>query len=235
MITNSTWNLILQVVCSLLAAAALVLAATWRKSPVYLPLPSGPSRRWLRVVPILATVAIIGILSTWFTDCSYLRLLTALIVGAFLLCVALMLVHHKLLQRIEEPSTLLIVICLGWSILGALSASSTAALVIAKQKMDDAYEKRPLKLWHVVGGHNRKPEDAIYLTAGLPAHFKGDMDDCHDRSPEMSLFPKIGQLAYGTYYAPDVIRKEQQVNITAKSKNYGTESATIFLCLIYPI
>src|SRR3954468_9419225 len=151
MIINSSWSLLGQVVCSVLATALAVVAATWSKSPVYLPLPSGPYSRWLRGVPVLATAAILVILNTWFTDCNYLWFLTTLLISAIILCGALVVVHHHLLvsREIPQASTLLVIICLGWSILGNLSVSSAASIVIAKQRMDEAYKKTPLTLWHI--------------------------------------------------------------------------------------
>jgi len=181
---------------------------------------------------VLATAAILVILNTWFTDCNYLWFLTTLLISAIILCGALVVVHHHLLvsREIPQASTLLVIICLGWSILGTLSVSSAASIVIAKQRMDEAYKKTPLTLWHIVGGHRYKPKDAIYLPAGLPAHFQGEMDECHNNVPEMSIAPEIGRLTNGTYFGPKVIKEEQQITITVRSKKYhDTQTATIIL------
>jgi hypothetical protein len=141
-----------------------------------------------------------------------------------------MLLHHYTLQKTPDASTLLIAICFGWSILGTLLISSTATMIIAWQRMEDVYKKNPLTLWQIVEGQKRTPKDAIYLTAGLPVHFRVEMDECHNTMPEMSLSPAIGRLTYGTYHAPDVIKEEQQVTITAKSiEHQDTKTATIIL------
>jgi hypothetical protein len=228
--TPSILSLIQQVVVSLMAAAVAVFLATWSRSPIRLPLPNGLLNRWLRVIPVLAASVIIGILSTWFTDCSYLSLLFVLSLIAFILCVGLMVTHHHILQKMPDANTLLVIVCFGWSILGILCVSSTATMIIAKQQMEDTYKKNPLTLWQIVGRHKQKPEDAIYLTAGLPAHFKAEMDECHNTTPEMSLFPSIGQLINGSYTAPKSIEKQQQVTIRAQSlTHHDTQDATIIL------
>src|SRR5688572_14962430 len=144
MFTDPTWSLVQQVIVSIITAAVAVLAATWSKSPVYLPLPKGPHGRWLRAIPVLATAVIIGILSTWFTDCSHLRFLTVLSIGSLAFCIALAVLHHHLLRRASNASTLLVLACFGWSILGTLSMSALGAMLIAKRSMDDAYRKNPL-------------------------------------------------------------------------------------------
>src|SRR5436853_4297752 len=234
MMNDSMWPLIQQVVLSLLAVAAVVLAATWSKSPLYLPLPSGPYRRWLRAIPVLATAVILGILRAQFMDCSFLLFLIILPIVALALCIGLMIIHYHLLKRISDISTLLVIICLGWSILGTLSVSATATMLIVKRQMDDIHEKNPLTLWQIVEGHKRKPEDAIYLTAGLPAHFSGEMKECHDTTPEMSISPNIGQLESGTYTAPDSIKKEQLVTLTIKSMYYRDTISTKIILLPDP-
>jgi hypothetical protein len=217
-------------VLALLATAATVLAATWHRSPVHLPLPKSPHARWLRVVPVLATVVIIGVLSTWCTDCIYLQPLNIVAITAFALCALLLIWHHDLLRRRRRTSTLMVVVCFGWSILGTLSVSATATLITAKSDMDAAYKKKPLTLWQIVDGKKRKPLDAVYLTAGLPAHFRGEMNECHNTTPTLALSPNLGRLVNGTYSAPKTVTEEQQVTITARSPFYGDEkSATIIL------
>ncbi len=229
-IAQSNLQLLQQVIIALMAAVIAIFWATWSKSPQYLPLPSVPHRRWLRSVPVFATAVIIGILITWFTDCSYLRLLTTVAIASFFLCAVLMVTHHHLLQRVPESSTVLIVICFGWSILGTLMVSSIATALIAKQNMDEAYRLNPLVLSQVIDREKRKPEDVIHLTANLPAHFQTEMDDCHESRAELSISPVIGRLSGMTYYAPDTIREEQQVTVIAKSPwHHDTRIATIIL------
>src|ERR1043165_8535005 len=98
MLSSLSWDLLVQAVTSLVGAAAAVALITWSK-PLRLPLPDGPLSRWLRSIPVLATVAIIGIMRVWFTDCIYLQLLKVLILVAIVLCIALMILHYELLRR----------------------------------------------------------------------------------------------------------------------------------------
>lgn len=213
------WANIELVVASVLAVALAILAATWSKSPVSLPLPQSPHRRWLLLIPVLATAVIVGLLSV-FIDCSYRVGLGAVSVISLLLCIILLITQSHLFRKIPDASTLLVVVCLGWCILGTLSVSSLAAMLIANREMDEAYSKNPLKLQHLVGNERHDPPDVINLTAGLPAHFVADMDECHDHDPEITLTPEVGEFNEGTYHAPGRIEREQLVTIKARSKCY---------------
>jgi hypothetical protein len=96
--------------------------------------------------------------------------------------------------------------------------------------MEATYKKNPLALWQIVEGQKRSPKDAIYLTAGLPVHFRAEMDECHNTTPELILSPAVGRLTNGTYHAPPVIEEEQQITIMAKSiEHQETKTATIIL------
>jgi hypothetical protein len=214
-----------------MAAAVAILFATWTRSPVHLPLPQGRHTRWLRGVPVIATAVIIGVLTTWYTDCSYLALLTTIAVGGFVICVALLLVHHRLIEEGVSATTAITLVCFGWSVSGTLAVSGTAAMLIAKQRMDEAYAAKPLVLWQFFDGRKQRPRDVIYLTAKLPAHFRAEVDECHKDVAPLTLSPPVGRLSAGTYFAPDVIHEEQQITISAQSEHYGDVRSTTVILL----
>jgi hypothetical protein len=82
-----------QTALALLASAVAIALAAWPKSAVYLPVPAGPLERWLRAIPLLAAVIVMGILDVWFNDCSHRLLLTVCMVIAFALCTGLIIAH----------------------------------------------------------------------------------------------------------------------------------------------
>lgn len=217
------------VIATLVAGAVAVLVATWSNSPVRLPLPAGKHTHWLNGAAVLGTAAVIGILSTWYMDCSQLRLLTIVMGIAVLLCIALLVLHYHLLKKLPNADTLIIVICLGWSISGTVTVSALATMKVAKNRMDAAYNKNPLVLWENFGGQKRKLPSTIFVPAGLQAHFLAEMDDCHSDA-EWSLKPPIGEVLNGTYHAPTTVTREQQITVTAKSSHHDdTKSATVML------
>jgi hypothetical protein len=216
-------------VAALVSTATAVFLSTWSRSPFYLPLPPGPHTRWLRSIPVLATVVIVGILITW-SDCSYLPYFFTAAVASFVVCAALIIVHLQVLEKGVGASSLLVLVCFGWSISGTLCVSVTATMVVVKTEMDHAYRAKPLTLWRLIDGRKEQPSTPIYLTAGLPAHFRAEFDECHEDTAALEIWPHIGRLNAGTYFAPDKIAQEQQVKLTAVSKRYGDKrSAAIIL------
>lgn len=216
-----------------MSAVNQVLISTWSKSPIHLPLAAGSFGRWLRGGPFLATAAFIVILYVWFTDCSYILLLTWLMGLSALFCLVFLIWHYYLLKGKKtqsRASVLLVIVCFGWSISGPLVISAGATLLIAWNQSEEAYRNNPLALYQLVGGEKRKAPDIIYLTANLPAHFRAEMDECHDRSPDISFSPNLGELTGGTYKAPSIIKDEQTVTLSASSKIYhDTQSVSIIL------
>jgi hypothetical protein len=224
------FTVLTQVIISLMGAAAIILLTTWKGSPVPLPLPAEPQRRWLRPAPVLATAAIIGILSTLFTDCLYLNALLATILISVSLCLGLMVLHHHLLNRVAATNTIFIILCFGWSISGTLAISSLGSLVIAKRQMDLMHSQNPLRLSQSIGDSIRQPDGPIYVTANLPVHLQARVQECRDNTVDWTIYPAIGSIQNGTYLAPAQINQQQQITITATSHWYqDKQSATITL------
>lgn len=223
-------TLLTQVIISLMAAATAILMATWKGSPVPLPLPAEPQRRWLRSAPLLATAAIIGILSTWFTDCLYLYELGVTTVISVLVCIVLMVLHHHLLKRVTAAKTIFVVLCFGWSISGTLAVSSLGSLLIAKHEMNLVHDQNPLTLSQHFGDNSRPADSPIYLTANLPVHLNARVQECRDNTVDWTIYPQIGSILNGTYTAPNQIDRQQQITLTATSHWYlDKKSATVIL------
>lgn len=224
-----TQQLPIQVAVAALATTAIaIFLSTWSRSPLYLPLPRSPFTPWLRSIPVLATVVIVGVLTTWFMDCVYLPHVTTVAVAAFVMCVALILVQIQDTSR--RSKTLLVLMCYGWSIFGTLCVAATATMLVAKAAMDAAYKAHPLTLWRLTEGRKEQPSGPIYLTAKLPAHFRAELNECHEDLAPLTIKPVLGQLEDGTYTAPDNVDRERQVVLTAYSRHYRDKiSATIIL------
>jgi hypothetical protein len=226
-----------QSVATIVAGGLAVFANTWGNSPVFLPLPKNQSQ-WLRRAPILAAVVMMVFLWVWFTKCEYMEALGGVAIASLITCLILMVIHHRIasnpspagLENSAPMKTSLIVLCFAWSISGILAMCSAATLLAVKQQMDETYRKHPLTLWQMVDGKKKIPEDTIFLTSGLPAYLRPELQECGNTLAETSLSPELGKYEGEIYSPPTVISEQKSVKFTARSRVYGDiKQVTIML------